>query len=355
MGRGARALSFGALVVSLATQAAAQSPVAAGPCEYLPRLPWTLTEPFNSGGINAQGFDPQHLPSGDARWHFDIRTDVLSFDEIDGHDLEDFGLEEFSVLRTTARFEGLTGSADHPVRIGIQVPYLLVDVEGAAGDDSFSGLGDVVVGLSVGFTHLDGDGSTSRLTGSEKAANADQFVLDVPLAVSLPTGDEDEGLGFGNSTAFVGLRARWALGTKRKDDDAPGVGSSRWAHWTLAPGTSTPDAITVIAGYEKNFADDDHSGVRASLGYTRQWEHVLFELAVDGFFGSDDVGTGGAHHGHGDQWDARTSLRFRLPGSERSDATWYLFAGLRSRLTDEGLTDRLSPTFGVECYWGGRE
>lgn len=302
-----------------------------------------LANPFAPGTLSPRG-------SFSYLWRTALEYTHLSFDEYEGEALEEISVDRvhFEISRL------LAGGSPRASVLGLRIPWLWLESERPGLPRSAEGVGDI---------HFFGSHS---LPFGERG---DRLAHQLEWQLSLPTGDEDEALGVGEMVARLGWRGLlWGSGregTKSFGGAQPEL-VQQWAEWEFARVEPTsacrvtdrpvpPDAegweISGGLTYERMLDGDGHDLLEGSF----EWATFSDRWALE-------LGTRIRHELSGPppgimREDATTldvggSLWIRLEaGKRRPGDSTYLRVGLSSRVTDDGLVDRLTPTIGVHHFW----
>lgn len=276
-------------------------------------LPCTMADGSPGGGSGGAVSNPGPIAaSGAIDLHESYPTvslDVLvaDYDRFDGA-----GIPEISVRGTALGFGYRFGGS---WAAQARIPYYSVTDDGPGAD--IDGLGD----LSLMATYRFGEGG--------------RFWPAASFGGTLPT--SDEGLGFDEPTARVGLSANWGRDQEAKD------GLFAWAtpRWRFAVG----------AQYVHNFTESDLSTFDADAGASGAvGDGPYFTYGV-GFGGSWEL-AGDVDMGPGMTRDAwhRTEARCSFGFASRAQHV-QLAVGARFALGDDGLQDEVIPTLTLIGRW----
>ena len=279
------------------------------------------------------------------RWRLGLDYAHFSFDEYEGSPIRTLSVDQVtaSIARTFREQEARASF------VGIRFPWVLdLSGEWAGVPIDEDGPGDVQVFTSV---HL-------------KSSAQGRYHGLLEGLLSLPTGEDHEGLGFGEPAVRVGLRFLYSSRDRQE------LGSSAATAYLLreagaqanGPCNSAPSPASPSSGieahvgltYQNVFEDAGHDTIELSGGFSYLNQRWILELTQKLVWEVSD-GPDGLSRDAGFMADLGVAGWIRLNRGPRSPTrTTYLRLGMSTRLTDDGLVDRLTPMVGIHHYWNPR-
>lgn len=258
-------------------------------------LPCNLVTPSGSGIFRyTAGGDAIQAEDSIVRteygWHVEFRYAVADFDRFEGTAVEN--------IRVRATGLGISAAAGERWLIGAFVPHF--DVSSSAFEAS--GIGDVTVQAICRFNRED-----------------DVQWWDLLVGATLPTGDEDDRLGYGDATARLGvawnygedgtrkaLRPKWQFsvganyGHHLGNSDLSTLGTFAGVRGSVGPSGSTAFVYSVTAATEWELADqaepwpgavrDDRHQTDLLVGLGLTTPRDAFQLVLTARVALDDDG-----------------------------------------------------------------
>ena len=195
--------------------------------------------------------------------------------------------------------------------------------------------------------------------------------------VTLPTGDEEELLGIGEPLVRLGVQMVWRRAERETVMDEPGTVTARLDHRRIKRGSGwlmqRPEGVVGSAleevsdfqpqvptgwprdrqislglAYLHDFRDEELSHLELASSVSLTWDRIAWE---SGFVLTHELGDGPSEGERDEATQLDLFSEVRIPLKRGPYRAWHLNIGARTRLTDDGLSDRLTPTIGVMHLW----